>query len=93
MSADFDLSPLWAGSWIGEASTFSAVGDLVRAYPTWLDTGTGRIVEVMLVDGCTGDVRADPSADPCAWRHSWMFHVTDDGTVTVVGESDTPDRP
>jgi hypothetical protein len=59
----------------------------------WTDPGAGRIVEVMLVDGCADEIEGVPATDPCSWRHTWTFHVARDGTVQLVAEAGAPDRP
>ncbi len=94
VSRTFGFESLYAGSWIGVVQTFSAIDDFAPGLlPAWTDPGTGRVVEVMLVDGCAEDIDGLPATDPCAWRHSWIFHVAADGSVTTVAESGSPDAP
>lgn len=96
MAANFDFAPALAGSWIEVSETFATTMDLGLAGPAWLDPGTGRIVEVMLVAGCPDTLKGaiPPTApDPCAWRHTWLYHVTPDGTVTVIADAGSRDTP
>ncbi|MFN8623112.1 MAG: hypothetical protein U0869_20430 [Chloroflexota bacterium] len=87
----FDLTPLLAGSWIGVLPTYDNFFDPSEHGPAWTDIGTGRLVEVMLVDGCPETVDLSATADPCAWRHSWIVQVAPDGTTTVVAEGGASD--
>lgn len=87
-ATEFDLAPVLAGSWVHVLPTFQQMG------MAWMDLGQGLLVEVMLVDGCpttlTG-VGIGGSGDPCAWRHSWVYHVLPTGEARLVSDGGSPD--
>ena len=70
-------------------------------YAPLMDFGDGgsALVEIILVEGC--EVPEDDSElltpdlsryeDPCAWRHSWLYRVEPDDTVTLLFEEGDPD--
>jgi hypothetical protein len=70
-------------------------------YSPVMDFGDGGsvVVEIILVEGC--EVPEDESElltpdlsryeDPCAWRHSWVYRVEPDDTVTLLYDEGDPD--
>jgi hypothetical protein len=93
-SATFDLGQLLAASHYrvlgGPVSDFADAGIL------GLRTRASHLVEVMLVDGCREGAFTGvdgPVADPCAWRHRWVFRVQPDGGLTLLFEEGDPDIP
>ena len=70
-------------------------------YAPLMDFGDGgsALVEIILVEGCA--VPEDDSElltpdlsryeDPCAWRHSWVYRVQPDDTVTLLYDEGDPD--
>lgn len=94
MAAEFSWAPTLAGSWIHVLDSFGGLFDGFDGLG-FMDHG-GRLVEVMLVDDCvateiTGETLADPAAgDVCGWRHTWMFHVTAAGEISIVYQAGSP---
>lgn len=66
-------------------------------YSPMMDFGDGgsALVEIILVEGCevpeADSVLVAPYADPCAWRHAWLYRVAPDDTVTLLFEEGDPD--
>lgn len=76
-------------------SEFAGLGFIDFRYPgNWL-------IEVMLVRECAtlhdGDGPSSgtpPLPDPCEWRHSWLYRVQPDGTVSLLfDEGDATPMP
>ena len=99
-SRTFDIGPVVAGSWIHVLPTF---GSIMQFSPDpddagrWLGLG-GAVVEVMLVADCvTTDVRPyldDPSlGDPCAWRHTYLYQVSQAGDTQLLFDAGSPETP
>jgi hypothetical protein len=93
MAARFDWAPVAAASWIALLPTAARTADELTGQGDWLDTGVGRLVEVMLVDGCPAELKEFPTTDPCATRENWLFHIASDGTVITIAQASTTDAP
>lgn len=93
MAASFEWAPVLAESWIASVPTFAGIFDGSGEAPSWIDTGVGRFVEVMLVDGCVAEIPDGIPTDPCASREDLLFHVAADGTITTIASSVTPAAP
>jgi len=95
-SANFDL----LGEVLG-TSTYHVLPTQNVWYAPLIDFGHGgsALVEIILVEGCA--VPEDDSElltpdlsryeDPCAWRHSWVYRVQPDDTVTLLYDEGDPD--
>lgn len=93
MARSFDWAPILAASWIASVPTFAGTFDGSGEVPSWIDTGVGRFVEVMLVDGCVTEIPDGMPTDPCTSREDLLFHVASDGTITTIASSSTPAAP
>ena len=94
-TSNFDSSLLLTSAY------YRVLPTLASSFTPWMyDFGypANWLVEVTLVEGCAplpiGKVRSNDTApwpDPCEWRHSWLYRVVPDDTVTVLFEEGQPD--
>ena len=90
-ASTFDITPIVAGSWIHVLPTYD---QFIGQYGTVMDpdgSGLGRVVEVMLVADCLTHITTVEAVDPCAWRHTWLYRVLPDGSVTQLLDAGSPD--
>ena len=92
-SSTFDFAPIVAGSWIHVLPTLDQFVDQYgfATDQAWAGLGLGRVVEVMLVADCETPVTAPVSADPCSWRHTWLYRVLPTGEVVPLYDAGSPD--
>lgn len=58
------------------------------------DPAPSWVIEVLLSDGCAEPAIEGSAAapDPCAWRHTWLYRVTADGTVSLLFDEGDPEQ-
>lgn len=56
-------------------------------------TPTSTLIAVTLVRDCVAAdaLPAALDADPCAWRHTWLYRVAPDGTISMLFDEGDPD--
>ena len=94
-NSNFDPSLLLGSNY------YRVLPTLASSFTPWMyDFGypANRLIEVTLVAGCTplptGEAPSSDNApwpDPCEWRHSWLYRVEPDDTVTLLFEEGHPD--
>jgi len=92
-ASEFSLDPIVGSGFYRELPTTAS------SLTPWVDLGypASRLVEITLVGDCTplstesSSIDAWPWPDPCEWRHSWVYRVAPDDTVTLLFEEGDPD--
>jgi hypothetical protein len=90
VAASFSFEPLLASGYVRVLPTLQ--NDLADLGAVRFRYPAGWLIETTLVTGCA-DLPADGTvvADPCAWRHTWIHHVTAHGDVVTLTESGDPE--
>jgi hypothetical protein len=88
-AASFSWAALLASGYVRVLPTLqndlADLGGVDFRYPS------GWLIETTLVTDCADLPDGTVVTDPCAWRHTWIHHVSVDGDVVTLTDSGDPE--